>query len=296
LKIEEVLKQVRISVQQKTQNKQIPWESSSLIRDFYFSLRDKNPGGGQQKETVSGTHSNEVTKGSRADPIAMELKLWESIENSNNPEDFKAYLSKYPNGTFAELARDRSNTLSLPGTTEVGSRPSTQPDTAVEPLPAYYRTYTESKVFQVGFPGNWRKIGNKDDVMFAPEGAYRRIGKKHAITKGVAIGLSHSQRQLPAATDELVSHLRKDSPGLKQQGDYQGVKLAGREGILVVFSNTSEITGDVERIGLHTCLLPNGDLFYVLEVAPHAEYKLLKETLDGILKTIRITERVKSDR
>ena len=36
LKIEELLKRVRISVAEDTNNKQIPWESSSLIGDFSF--------------------------------------------------------------------------------------------------------------------------------------------------------------------------------------------------------------------------------------------------------------------
>jgi len=36
LKIEELFKKVRISIQNKTAGKQIPWESSSLIGDFFF--------------------------------------------------------------------------------------------------------------------------------------------------------------------------------------------------------------------------------------------------------------------
>jgi Flp pilus assembly protein TadD len=37
LKIEEVFKQVRIAVRDRTAEKQVPWESSSLVGDFYFS-------------------------------------------------------------------------------------------------------------------------------------------------------------------------------------------------------------------------------------------------------------------
>jgi uncharacterized caspase-like protein len=42
------------------------------------------------------------------DPAAVELSFWESIKSSSDPEDFKAYLSKYPNGVFADLARRRA--------------------------------------------------------------------------------------------------------------------------------------------------------------------------------------------
>jgi formylglycine-generating enzyme required for sulfatase activity len=37
-----------------------------------------------------------------------EVVFWDSIKNSNDPEDYKAYLRKYPNGTFADLARRRA--------------------------------------------------------------------------------------------------------------------------------------------------------------------------------------------
>ena len=43
------------------------------------------------------------------DPTAIELSFWDTIKNSSNPEDFKAYLQQYPNGRFATLARIRAN-------------------------------------------------------------------------------------------------------------------------------------------------------------------------------------------
>jgi len=42
------------------------------------------------------------------DPAAIELSFWDSIKNSNNPDDFKAYLDKYPDGQFASLAKLRA--------------------------------------------------------------------------------------------------------------------------------------------------------------------------------------------
>jgi hypothetical protein len=45
---------------------------------------------------------------SMVDPAAIELSFWDSIKNSTNPEDFKAYLDKYPDGQFAALARLRA--------------------------------------------------------------------------------------------------------------------------------------------------------------------------------------------
>ena len=41
--------------------------------------------------------NEEVTEG--------ELTFWNSIKDSGNPDMFRAYLNKYPNGTYAELAQ-----------------------------------------------------------------------------------------------------------------------------------------------------------------------------------------------
>ena len=61
--------------------------------------------------TSSATNTAANTPGNIAtvDPAAIELSFWESIKNSNNPNDFKAYLDKYPDGQFAELAKSRAN-------------------------------------------------------------------------------------------------------------------------------------------------------------------------------------------
>jgi tetratricopeptide (TPR) repeat protein len=54
------------------------------------------------------------------DPAALELSFWDTIKNSNNPDDFKAYLDKYPDGQFAALARSRSQATRTMGNTGGG--------------------------------------------------------------------------------------------------------------------------------------------------------------------------------
>jgi len=43
LEVEKVFKQVRVAVMTATQNKQVPWESSSLTGDFYFTSSEDSP-------------------------------------------------------------------------------------------------------------------------------------------------------------------------------------------------------------------------------------------------------------
>ena len=44
---------------------------------------------------------------SRAEQAAVELAFWDTIKNSADPDDFDAYLKKFPNGEFADIARRR---------------------------------------------------------------------------------------------------------------------------------------------------------------------------------------------
>jgi len=58
---------------------------------------------------ASNTASNVPGQIATVDPAAIELAYWDTIKNSNNPDDFKSYLDKYPDGQFAELAKSRAN-------------------------------------------------------------------------------------------------------------------------------------------------------------------------------------------
>jgi len=41
------------------------------------------------------------------DPVAVELTVWDSVKNSDNPADFEEYLRQYPQGRFAVLAKNK---------------------------------------------------------------------------------------------------------------------------------------------------------------------------------------------
>jgi len=59
--------------------------------------------------SASMAPSSDTPNVAMVDPAAIELSYWETIKNSNNPDDFKGYLDKYPDGQFAALAKSRAN-------------------------------------------------------------------------------------------------------------------------------------------------------------------------------------------
>jgi hypothetical protein len=46
-----------------------------------------------------------------AAPAALDLAFWDSVKTSSNPADLQAYLQKFPNGAFVNLARSRLTSL-----------------------------------------------------------------------------------------------------------------------------------------------------------------------------------------
>ncbi len=95
--IDTVMSRVRSEVWQKTGHHQLPWVNTSLIGEY--ELNPQSP----PKPTVAA--------GPAATPVdarqSEENLLWESAEHSDLPADYKAYLSAFPNGVFAQMAKNR---------------------------------------------------------------------------------------------------------------------------------------------------------------------------------------------
>ncbi len=94
--IEQVFKRVRIQVMERTGEKQVPWESSSLTGEFNFveaapQVASLNPA-----------------------PQTVEIEYWKSISQVDDPALFEAYLAQYPDGLFASIAKQRIAALSAP--------------------------------------------------------------------------------------------------------------------------------------------------------------------------------------
>jgi uncharacterized caspase-like protein len=93
----EMFMHVRAEVTKQTSNKQVPWEASSLVGAFYFA-----------GSPTSSSLSNTPTGISEA---AKEEAFWEAVKDSNDPQDFKDYLAKYPNGAFVSAATSEAPTI-----------------------------------------------------------------------------------------------------------------------------------------------------------------------------------------
>jgi hypothetical protein len=149
--VEEMFKRVRAGVQRQTSGQQVPWESSSLVGDFYFAAPTLSA---STKNVNNNGAGEEAVNRMALDPAAFELSYWDSIKSSTNPDDFKAYLEKYQAGQFSTLAKNRIKMLEVAtkpaepeppsrngGGTEIAFWDSVKNSTNAEDFRAYLKKY-----------------------------------------------------------------------------------------------------------------------------------------------------------
>ena len=89
-RVEDAFKRVRLQVRRRTNDRQIPWESTSLEDDFWF---------------VPPKELKKVSDAEAAREFEAELAIWENIKAANEPAPIEDYLRRYPSGRFSELAQ-----------------------------------------------------------------------------------------------------------------------------------------------------------------------------------------------
>jgi uncharacterized caspase-like protein len=124
-RIEDVFKRVRLQVRRKSEGRQVPWESTSLEDDFYFDPQTQR-----------------VQRDSWEKSVAAEKSDWDRIKESSRPDDFFAYLQKYPSGSLAEQAQFRLDQLQK-------ARIQVQPGPdGIRPLPSGTQRFAVGDVFR----------------------------------------------------------------------------------------------------------------------------------------------------
>lgn len=157
------------------------------------------------------------------------------------------------------------------------------------PLPSgQTRQYNAGNVLSVNVPSNWRDFPSDNSVMMAPEGAYGDKG----ITHGAMIGVEKGQGgALQTETENYIRSVLQGNPYLRQQAGYTRGSISGRSALATRLAGTSEVTGNTEIVDVYTTQLSNGDLLYVIAVAPQMELNNYTSAFNNMIRSIRINDR-----
>jgi predicted Zn-dependent protease len=143
---------------------------------------------------------------------------------------------------------------------------------------------------QVSVPNNWRQVNDGNSVWFVPEGAYGQYNGQAVYTHGASFGVAQTNsRNLQSATQDLINGLAQGNNNLRTSGGYQRTTMSGRNALFTTLSNTNEATGRPETVRVITTQLRNGQLFYMIAVAPQNE-RNFENAFQTILQSVRIND------
>lgn len=184
LSLIDMFMRVRVGVMKQTGSRQVPWESSSLVGQFCFS---------------GGCGENDVTL--VADP---DVEFWNSIKNSTDAEDFRAYKKAFPNGRYVPIADNNLRRLE--------QAKADDKDLAISKNPATQSKNSQSDL-TIGQPPRLGTIYHGPKNLASAVGLYEirdERGNVHKIrltAKAVAVAASNQLDQEVSGDGSIPSHL-----------------------------------------------------------------------------------------
>lgn len=97
---------------------------------------DGQPAPTAQGQPVAGQPAQDAPQAGKSETDPVELEFWKSISDSEHTDDFWAYLERYPDGAFADLAKTRIERLSKAAGSSGGSSGSASNTTPPPPSTA----------------------------------------------------------------------------------------------------------------------------------------------------------------
>ncbi len=263
------------------------------LANMFRTIQAQGGGGG-------GFLSDHPSASDRYDKINHEasmLRVNNPVGNSREFASVQSRLRGYGRApSMAEIQRSgqRYPTSGDSGNyprSQQGNYPSNAPQGRVAAPSGSYQSYS---VFnggvQLSVPNNWRQIDSGDSVWFAPEGGYGQSNGQAVFTHGVTLGaVQTNSNNLQSATQELVNNLSQGNQGLRSSSGYQRTTLSGRTALYTSLSNVNEATGQRENVRLVTTQLRNGQLFYMVAVAPQND-RSFDSAFQSVFSSVRIND------
>ncbi|MBB4285939.1 caspase family protein [Roseospira goensis] len=109
--LDDIFLSVRRDVMARTDDRQVPWVSNSITGQFYFRPPAPEPAAPAQQATRSIELAAPPIPQSPPAGSEGEVLFWESIMDANQADLYREYLSRWPDGTYAPIARLRLDRL-----------------------------------------------------------------------------------------------------------------------------------------------------------------------------------------
>ncbi len=216
LKIEDVFKRVRERVYTATGGKQVPWESSSVFGDFFFS--DNVAKGRLEPAKV---------------PVSSAASTWKTIQGTTSVAILEAFIKEFPTSIYVSFAEARINELkpkakTAPADTQLARiAPRQSSDVPEKTLGRYGMTLVPVLEFMIA---TGEDLGVMGDTPYVADVAPGSSAAKIGITKGDLILYADGENvRFPKDFDSVIERAireGKESVVVKLHG---GIRAPERE-------------------------------------------------------------------
>jgi len=245
-------------------------------------------GGSGGPEWLS-SHPNPGNRTQYINQEASQLQIGRRPSDSGFQQTKSALSRLGPARTMAEIERGAGSGRTGEGRTGGGS--VGRIGESVPPPSRQYRTVQGGQLFTVSVPSNWQAVSSNNSIKYVPMNAYGDYQGQATLTHGVELGVARaSSRDLEQATQELIDGFVRGNSGMRIAGREEAFRLSGRNSIITPLEGRSAL-GGVERVDVHTTLLNNGDLFYLLTVVPEREAGTYGAAFDRVVRSVRLNDR-----
>ena len=262
------------------------------LAQFFLRLEQKARSGGPQ------FLSDHPDPGNRVQAVQDEIRNWPSRQYHDNSSQF-AQAKQDANSVRAYTAQ-QIHQMAQGGQIHNVSGPDDAPT-----APARSGNRSSSEVmpsgdfqrfqgpFSLEYPSDWQPMQEQQSgsVTFAPQAGVAQNG----IAYGVVVSPFQPQNasNLDDATQQLISGLQQQNPGMRQAGEIQKIRVNGVLGRSVDLLGQSPIAGRdgqplPERDWLVTLPADNGANVSLIFVAPENDFSRLRPTFEQMLKTFRL--------
>lgn len=176
------------------------WETikNSTNASDFKSYLDKYPDGefaALAKNRINNLATATKSDANNSGDNAAELAFWDAVKNSNRADDYRAYLTRYPNGIFADLAKSRVAPLAAEAETKRRTNNfSARYDWGAGPFPG--KLFVTSSGIQ--FTSDNPKLKPKDWQCQSFSEA-KVVGSALELQKSLKTKRAHSMEQQPTA-------------------------------------------------------------------------------------------------
>jgi Zn-dependent protease with chaperone function len=257
----------------------------------------QSKGGGSGGPEWLSSHPNPANRYEAITKESASLRVNNPVRNTAEFTQLRARLQRMaPAPTTEQVMKRGGAGGQRTGRDTGGGYPSGQVG-RVEPPSGRYETFDGGNLFRLAVPDNWRELQGQNSVTFAPEGGYGEHQGQSVFTHGLQVGMEQiNARNLRQATQQLIQSLAQSNPNIQQAGNFQNVTMAGRAGLAIVLNNHSDVTHQQERIALYTTQLQDGNLFFVVGVAPTREFNAYRNIFNRSVQSLQLNDGYRSSR